>query len=73
MKYHTQLLTLAGDGTGSWTLSRVGTAEERMEIGREILTLESRLAEVDQWEKRVKELDALLGAQDHSSVASTTA
>lgn len=66
MKYHTQLLTLAGDGTGGWTLARVGTAAERMGIDREIVTLEGRLAEVGAWEQRVHELDGLLGAQEHA-------
>ncbi|KAJ8461840.1 hypothetical protein ONZ45_g18149 [Pleurotus djamor] len=64
MKYHTHLLTLAGDGTGKWTLSRIGTAEERMEIDREVASLEAKLAEVDAWERRVKELDVLLSAQE---------
>lgn len=63
-KYHTRLLTLSGDGTGSWTLSRVGTAEERMGIDREIQTLENKLAEVNNWESRVTELNDLLSAQD---------
>lgn len=63
-KYHNQLLTLNGDGTGSWTLSRVGTAEERMGIDREIVTLETKLAEVDDWEERVTELNGLLSAQE---------
>jgi ATP-binding cassette subfamily D (ALD) long-chain fatty acid import protein len=60
MKYHTRLLTLTGDGTGSWTLSRVGTVEERMGVDREIATLEDKLAEVDQWERRISELNELL-------------
>jgi ATP-binding cassette, subfamily D (ALD), peroxisomal long-chain fatty acid import protein len=64
MKYHTQLLTLTGDGSGSWILSRLGTAEERMGIDREILSLENNLAEVNDWERRVKELDRLLAAQE---------
>lgn len=63
-KYHTRLLTLNDDGTGSWALSRIGTAEERMGIDREIITLERKLAEVDQWERRVTELNELLGVQD---------
>ncbi|KZP15909.1 hypothetical protein FIBSPDRAFT_934923, partial [Athelia psychrophila] len=63
-KYHTLLLTLNGDAEGSWTLSRVGTAEERMGIDREIASLEGKLAEVDDWEQRVKELDVQLSAQD---------
>lgn len=63
-KYHTQLLTLNLDSSGSakWTLSRVGTAEERLEINREIKSLEEKLADVEHWEQRVKELDGLLGA-----------
>lgn len=67
MKYHTQLLTLTGDGTGSWTLSRVGTAEERMGIDREIVALEDRLAEVSKWEERVIELNGLLRVQHTDS------
>nr|VWO94705.1 Polyadenylation factor subunit 2 [Ganoderma boninense] len=64
MRYHTQLLTIAGDGTGRWTLKRIGTAEERMDMDREIVTLENKLAEVEKWETRVKELERLLKVQD---------
>ena len=64
MRYHTQLLTIAGDGTGRWTLKRIGTAEERMDMDREIVTLETRLAEVEKWELRVKELERLLSVQE---------
>ena len=64
MRYHTQLLALAGDGTGRWTLKRIGTAEERMDMDREIVTLENKLAEVEKWETRVKELERLLKVQD---------
>lgn len=64
MKYHTHMLTLSGDGTGSWTLKRADTEEERMGIDREIASLEGRLAEVERWEARVKELDTLLGVQE---------
>jgi ATP-binding cassette subfamily D (ALD) long-chain fatty acid import protein len=64
MKYHTHLLTLTDDGSGSWSLMRVGTAEERMSIDREIITLENRLAEVDAWEKRVVQLNGLLTTQE---------
>lgn len=60
-KYHNQLLTLSGDGTGSWTLARIGTAEARMGIEREIGMLESKLKEVEEWERRVKELEVMLG------------
>lgn len=42
----------------------MGTAEERMGIDREIVTLETKLAEVDDWEERVTELNGLLSAQE---------
>ncbi|KAJ7721960.1 ABC transporter transmembrane region 2-domain-containing protein [Mycena maculata] len=64
VKYHTLLLTLTGDGSARWTLTRVGTAEERMGVDREILTLENKLAEQPAWEQRLKELDALLSVQE---------
>jgi ATP-binding cassette subfamily D (ALD) long-chain fatty acid import protein len=64
MKYHTHLLTLTGDGSARWTLSQLGTAEERMGIDREIASLESKLAGIDRWELRVKELDGLLAVQE---------
>ena len=35
-----------------------------MGIDREIATLENKLAEVDDWEKRVKELNGLLSVQE---------
>ncbi|KAG9007280.1 hypothetical protein FRB94_014495 [Tulasnella sp. JGI-2019a] len=61
IKYHTRLLTLIGDGSGSWTETRVGTEEERMGIEKEIATLEARLREVEGWEKRVREVAVELG------------
>ncbi|KAJ7039847.1 ABC transporter transmembrane region 2-domain-containing protein [Mycena alexandri] len=63
-KYHTLLLTLTGDGSARWTLTRVGTAEERVGVDREIATLEGKLAEQQTWETRLKELDALLAVQE---------
>ncbi|KAF7289982.1 hypothetical protein MIND_01373500 [Mycena indigotica] len=63
-KYHTLLLTLTGDGTGKWTLSKVGTPEGRIGIDREIAMLESRLDEKGTWETRLKELEALLSIQE---------
>lgn len=62
-KYHTQLLTLSSDGTHSWTLARIGTAEARIGIDREIGMLESKLKEVERWESRVKEIEVLLGPE----------
>jgi ATP-binding cassette, subfamily D (ALD), peroxisomal long-chain fatty acid import protein len=69
-KYHSRLLTIIGDAAGSWNLTMVGTAEERMGIDREILMLESKLAEVENWEKRVKELEVLLGVGGGKGVKS---
>ncbi|KAF8639478.1 hypothetical protein AX17_001498 [Amanita inopinata Kibby_2008] len=63
-KYHRQLLTLLGeDGSARWTLTQLGTEEERMGIDKEIKVIEERLAEVGVWENRVKELEQLLGIQ----------
>jgi ATP-binding cassette subfamily D (ALD) long-chain fatty acid import protein len=45
-------------------MTRVGTAEERMGVDREITTLEKKLAEKDAWEQRLKELDTLLSVQE---------
>lgn len=66
MKYHTHLLTLSGDGAGSWSLTRLntGTQEEWMGIDKEISTLESELEGVQGWEERIKELNTLLSVQD---------
>ena len=72
-KYHSKLLTLTGDirdaspdspASDGWTLTQLGTAEERMGIDREILELEKKLAEVEGWERRVKELGRALSVQD---------
>ncbi|KAJ3503896.1 hypothetical protein NLJ89_g8229 [Agrocybe chaxingu] len=66
-KYHSQLLTLhgpSGPEPGKWTLSRVGTAEERMSVQHEIDVLEDKLRDVEGWEKRVKELEAMLSVQE---------
>ncbi|KAJ7151099.1 ABC transporter transmembrane region 2-domain-containing protein [Mycena filopes] len=64
-KYHTLLLTLTGgDGSAGWTLARVGTAEERMGVEKEIASLEGRLQEVGEWERRVGELEGMLGVQE---------
>jgi len=70
MKYHTRMLTLSGDGTGGYTLSKIGTVEERMGIDREISTLESKLEEVETWEKRVTELERMLSVQEASASSS---
>ncbi|KAF9003251.1 ABC transporter transmembrane region 2-domain-containing protein [Cyathus striatus] len=70
-KYHTQLLTLSGDGTSRWTLTKVGTKEERMGLHREIESLEKKLAEVEGWEGRVRVLEGLLRVTDHDNGTDT--
>lgn len=66
-KYHKQMLTLhgpTGSSPGKWILARVGTPEERLSVQHEIKVLEEKLKEVDGWETRVGELEALLGVQE---------
>ncbi|KAF9527631.1 ABC transporter transmembrane region 2-domain-containing protein [Crepidotus variabilis] len=71
-KYHTQLLTLHGPSPsessshlpGSWTLSVIGTPEERLSLTNEIRSLEEKLSEVEGWEERVKELEGMLSVQE---------
>lgn len=60
-KYHKRLLTLKGDAAGSWYETRVGTQEQSMDVEREIASLEARLAEVPQWETRLREVAKELG------------
>lgn len=60
-KYHTKLLTLKGDAAGSWHETLVGTQEQGMDVEREIASLEARLAEVPQWEARLREVANELG------------
>jgi ATP-binding cassette subfamily D (ALD) long-chain fatty acid import protein len=65
------MLTLhgpTGSSPGKWTLSRVGTPEERLSVQHEIKVLEEKLKEVDGWETRVKELEALLGVEESEGV-----
>ncbi len=61
------MLTLhgpTGSSPGKWTLSRVGTAEERMSVQNEITVLEEKLKEVGGWEAKVNELQELLCVQE---------
>ncbi|KAG2129302.1 ABC transporter transmembrane region 2-domain-containing protein, partial [Suillus cothurnatus] len=67
-KYHTHILTLTGDGTGSWTFNRIAAprAQEGLMEGcgakylarvlEEIRVLEAQIEESCVWEKRVREL-----------------
>ena len=63
MKYHTQLLTLSGEGSSRWTLTRMGSEKERVGVDREIALLEKKLADVKVWEERVRELEGMLSVR----------
>jgi len=63
MKYHTQLLTLSGEGSSRWTLTRMGSEKERVGVDREIALLEKKLADVQVWEERVRELEEMLSVR----------
>jgi len=60
-KYHTRVLTLRGDASGGWNVTRVGTEEQSVGVEREIASLEAELNEVAKWEARLKEVAAELG------------
>jgi ATP-binding cassette, subfamily D (ALD), peroxisomal long-chain fatty acid import protein len=60
-KYHTRVLTLRGDASGGWSVTRVGTEEQSVGVEREIASLEAELNEVAKWEARLKEVAAELG------------
>ncbi|OLL21757.1 ATP-binding cassette sub-family D member 2 [Neolecta irregularis DAH-3] len=55
VKYHKYLLKL--DGEGIWEIQRVGTEKELMSVEREIQDLECRLAQVEGWTRRHKEVE----------------
>ena len=54
----------APGGPGRWTLTRIGTPEERLSVHNEIRAIEEKLREVGVWEGRVRELEGLLGVQE---------
>ncbi|EIW77195.1 hypothetical protein CONPUDRAFT_129429 [Coniophora puteana RWD-64-598 SS2] len=75
-KYHNNLLTLTGDGTGSWMFSRIGENEPGSpkidrsrspvvdRFSEEIKSLEKKLSQAEQWQTRVKELEGMLHKTD---------
>ena len=57
-KYHTFTLSLGLGNDGSdWDFERIGTAEEKMNVERELQELRARLAKVDEWKKRRAEIE----------------
>ena len=60
-KYHEWNLDLGQGNEGDeWTFDRIGTAEEKESVERELEDLRERLAEVEGWRKRREEIDAEL-------------
>jgi ATP-binding cassette subfamily D (ALD) long-chain fatty acid import protein len=61
-KYHTFNLTLGlgEDGMG-WEYERVGSAQQKMNVERELRELRDRLAQVPEWTKRREEIEKELG------------
>jgi ATP-binding cassette subfamily D (ALD) long-chain fatty acid import protein len=57
-KYHTHNLQLGlGDEGYDWALVRVGTEQEKLGLQREIDDLTRKLAMVDEWARRKREID----------------
>ena len=61
-KYHTFNLSLGlGDDGSDWAFERIGTAEEKMNVERELQELRERLAKVEEWKGRREEIERELG------------
>ena len=57
-KYHTFNLVLGmGKNGDEWEYERIGTEREKMHVERELHELRERLAMVEGWKKRRKEID----------------
>ncbi|ORY47182.1 ABC transporter transmembrane region 2-domain-containing protein [Leucosporidium creatinivorum] len=58
-KYHQHLLRLTGSD-GQWETSQIGTAAEHLSFQKEIDSLEEKLRDVDEWKKRLGEIEVEL-------------
>lgn len=58
-KYHQRLLRFTGED-GAWEISTIGTAEERLTFDKEKEALQERLKDVDNWKRRLAEIEAEL-------------
>ncbi|KAM0791110.1 hypothetical protein ACM66B_004399 [Microbotryomycetes sp. NB124-2] len=58
-KYHQHLLRLTGNN-GEWETTQIGTEVETLSFQKEIESLEEKLRDVDQWKKRLKEIEGEL-------------
>jgi ATP-binding cassette, subfamily D (ALD), peroxisomal long-chain fatty acid import protein len=60
-KYHVWNLTLGLGAEGEeWEMKRIGTAEEKQEVEKELEGLKAELAKVEEWERRKAEIDSEL-------------
>lgn len=57
-KYHTYNLVLGlGEEGYDWEWHKIGTESEKMGVEKEVHELKERLEKVDDWEKRLREID----------------
>ncbi|GAA96144.1 uncharacterized protein L969DRAFT_14342 [Mixia osmundae IAM 14324] len=61
-KYHSHLLRLTGE-KGTWELSQIGTAEEKLSFAKEVEQIEAKLQDVESWKARLKEIENELAFQ----------
>jgi ATP-binding cassette subfamily D (ALD) long-chain fatty acid import protein len=60
-KYHTFTLTLgAGEHGDEWDLQRIGTESEKTFVNKELAELRERLAKVEEWKERRREIEGEL-------------
>jgi len=61
LKYHQHQLRLGtGEDGYGWELQRLGSAQGRMTIEKEIAEMEKLMAQVDRWKSRREEIEAAL-------------
>jgi ATP-binding cassette subfamily D (ALD) long-chain fatty acid import protein len=57
-KYHAYTLTLgSGEHGDEWDLQRIGTEAEKMSVEKELVELRERLAKVEEWKRRRREIE----------------
>lgn len=75
-KYHAYNLILGlGEEGYDWEMMKIGSAQEKMEVERELDELREKLAQVETWKQRKSEIDVELGQvmlKDGSQLAQPT-
>ncbi|KAI9663892.1 MAG: hypothetical protein M1821_007382 [Bathelium mastoideum] len=60
-RYHTYTLTLGlGDTGEDWEFQRIGTAQEKSSVEKELQEIRDRLSKVEEWKRRREEIDCEL-------------